>query len=84
MVMKANMKDILHLQEKKPERDDDEIVASINEIRSLLDERATMEDLRAQNDEQTLINEALCSENCLARFVWKSGELKKSNVPWEI
>lgn len=33
---------------------------------------------------QSLINDALCSENCVARWVWKSGIVKNGYaVPWE-
>ena len=33
---------------------------------------------------QNSINEALCSENCTARWLWKSGKLKKGyQIPWE-
>ena len=36
-------------------------------------------------DNQAIINDALCSENCLARWTWKSGELKNGYaIPWEI
>ena len=32
-----------------------------------------------------MVNEALCAENCVGRWVWKSGELNNSNlVPWEV
>jgi len=33
-----------------------------------------------------MINEALCSENCIARFSWQTGELDSSNglyVKWD-
>src|SRR4051812_12297063 len=36
-------------------------------------------------DNQAIINEHLCAENCLARWTWKSGQLKSNYaVPWEI
>jgi len=35
-------------------------------------------------ENQTIINDSLCSENCIARWSWKSGQLKKGYaVPWE-
>ena len=37
----------------------------------------------ALND-QALVNEALCAENCVGRWVWKSGELLGQLVPWEV
>jgi hypothetical protein len=37
--------------------------------------------LKQQND----INEALCAQNCIGRWIWKSGELLSQNiVPWDI
>ena len=36
-------------------------------------------------DNQAIINDALCSENCLARWTWKSGQLINGYaIPWEI
>jgi len=35
--------------------------------------------------EQGTINEALCAENCVARWLWKSGDLVNGYaVPWEV
>ena len=35
--------------------------------------------------EQNTINEALCAENCVARWLWKSGDLANGYaVPWEV
>jgi hypothetical protein len=36
-------------------------------------------------DNQSIINEALCNENCLGRWKWKSGNIKNGYaIPWEI
>jgi hypothetical protein len=36
-------------------------------------------------DNQAIINDALCSENCIARWYWKSGQVKNGYaIPWEI
>jgi len=36
-------------------------------------------------NEQALVNEALCAENCVGRWIWKSGDLHQQNhVPWEV
>jgi len=36
-------------------------------------------------DNQAIINDALCSENCLGRWKWKSGIVKNGYaIPWEI
>ena len=41
--------------------------------------------LRDALNDQALVNEALCAENCVGRWVWKSGDLHSLNlVPWEV
>ena len=36
-------------------------------------------------DNQAIINDAVCSENCLGRWSWKSGVVRNGYaVPWEI
>ena len=36
-------------------------------------------------DDHNLVQEALCAENCLGRWIWKSNELQgASQVPWEV
>lgn len=35
-------------------------------------------------DNQSIINDALCSENCVARWTWKSGVVRNGYaIPWE-
>jgi len=61
--------------------------ANIDEVNSALAALNSQLDCRlvAQVQEQTLINEALCGENCCARFIWKSGDLRAdSTIPWEV
>ena len=42
-------------------------------------------DLKKALNEQALVNEALCAENCVGRWIWKSGDLyHKNQVPWEV
>lgn len=64
-------------------------VADINNTLSVIQaevERCVRdEDLKKSLNEQALVNEALCSENCVARWIWKSGDmLNKNQVPWEV
>ena len=33
--------------------------------------------------EQNLLNEMLCAENCVARWLWRSGNTKGIAIPWE-
>lgn len=51
-----------------------------------VEKRANEEDLRKSLNEQALVNEALCAQNTVGRWIWKSGELKTPNqlVPWEV
>lgn len=49
-----------------------------------MDRRAPKEELKTMLDQQALVNEALCAENCLGRWIWKSGNLKSLSVPWEV
>ena len=43
------------------------------------------DDLKKSLNEQALVNEALCAENCVARWIWKSGDLaSKNQIPWEL
>lgn len=36
-------------------------------------------------NDQALVNEALCAENCVGRWVWKTGDLLHANqIPWEV
>lgn len=36
--------------------------------------------------EQQGVNEILCAENCVARWLWKTGQLSSNGyaVPWEV
>ena len=45
----------------------------------------TASNFREALAEQSTINEALCAENCVARWLWKSGDLVNGYaVPWEV
>jgi hypothetical protein len=49
-----------------------------------LNSKVSLEDFRDFPDDKLII-EALCSENCTGRWLWKSGEVKAGySVPWEI
>lgn len=83
IVHKAKVKDLAKLTEEKANRDEMErIYTTINKE---LQDKVSTSEIKNTLDEQALINEALCSENCIGRWVWKSGDLKASClVPWEI
>jgi hypothetical protein len=47
--------------------------------------KVTANNFREALAEQSTINEALCAENCVARWLWKSGDLINGYaVPWEV
>ena len=56
----------------------------IIEINKKLNEKVNTIDFTTSIDNQAIINDTLCSENCIGRWNWKSGE-KKNNyiIPWE-
>lgn len=83
IIQKAKARDLANLADEKAGRD--EIDKMLQTVQREMVEKATAAEMKASLDEQALINEALCSENCLGRWVWKSGELKASClVPWEV
>ena len=58
---------------------------ALAEIQAGLALRVTHKDFKEALNEQTTINEAICSENCVARWLWKSGALINGfAVPWEV
>ncbi|CAI2386287.1 unnamed protein product [Moneuplotes crassus] len=83
ILQKAQAKDLVKLDDEKVGRDEMERI--FQNMTKELQDKVSSQEVKASLDEQALINEALCSENCLGRWVWKSGELKASClVPWEI
>lgn len=68
--------------EHKTDRDDFE--QSLLKIQQELNDKIGTKELNVHLDEQTLINEALCAENCIGRWIWKSGVAKSSGIPWEV
>lgn len=80
---KANIKDVCLILDQKPNIDD--VNKALTEIHTELDTKASEDQFQLQVKEQNSINDLLCSENCTARWLWKSGSLKNGfAVPWEI
>jgi hypothetical protein len=83
LLLKANIKDVCTLLDMKANIDD--INKALLDIHKSLEGTAKSEDMTKTLNEQALINEALCSENCVGRWIWKSGELKSGYaIPWEV
>ncbi len=58
---------------------------ALSEVSEELQQRVPTGQFREALTEQSTINEALCAENCVARWLWKSGELVSGYaVPWEV
>jgi hypothetical protein len=83
IIQKAKSRDLAALSDEKASRE--ELEKMFQSIQKDLMDKVSAAEIKMSLDEQALINEALCSENCLGRWVWKSGELKASClVPWEV
>ena len=79
--MKANIKDVSTIIDKKSSIDD--VNKALIEVHKELDLKCSQQEVTASLNDQALINEALCAENCVARWIWKSGEVKSGYaVPW--
>lgn len=82
-LLKANIKDVCTLLDLKANAD--EVSRAFTDIAADLDLKASRADLTAFTQEQLLVNEVLCAENCVGRWIWKSGALLGNYaVPWEI
>lgn len=72
--MKSNIKDVCALLDMKSNTE--EVNKALDEIHEEMDKVVvTKSELNEALQEQNSINEALCAENCSARWLWKSGEL---------
>lgn len=81
---KSNIKDVCALLDTKSNTD--EVNKALDEIHNEMDKiLVTKNELNGALLDQAAINEALCAENCSARWLWKSGDLVNGfAVPWEI
>ncbi|CAG9325041.1 unnamed protein product [Blepharisma stoltei] len=83
ILLKANIKDICVLLDMKPNIED--INKILQDLHDELDKKAAANEFHSHINSQALINEALCGENCMARWIWKSGEVRTGyTVPWEV
>jgi hypothetical protein len=65
--------------------DIEDVNKALAEVSEALELRLPSREYREALAEQATINEALCAENCVARWLWKSGELVNGYaVPWEL
>lgn len=74
MSSKANIKDVCTLLDLKANIED--VNKALKDVHGDLDSKPDKKIMEQQNKEQALINETLCGENCVARWIWKSGEVR--------
>ena len=73
LILKASLKDLLQLLDQKFSLSD--VNSALQKIEKEMVTFVKISKLREITDDQALITEALCAENCAARWVWKTGEL---------
>ena len=65
--------------------DIDDVNKALNEVHEEVENKVANKEFRDALNEQNSINEAICAENCVARWLWKSGDLNNGySVPWEV
>lgn len=83
LLLRASIKDVCTLIDTKANVED--VNHTLALVQKEVEKCVVEDDLRKALNEQALVNEALCAQNCVGRWIWKSGELKNSNlVPWEV
>ena len=83
LLLKVDIKDMCTLLDTKANVED--INRTLGLVQQEVEKGISSDVLKKALDDQALINEAICSENCVGRWIWKSGELLSQNqVPWEI
>ena len=83
ILLKASIKDVCSLMDQKANVED--VNNALSDVHKELDFKADSTEFEDFQNEQRLINEALCSENTVGRWVWKTADMKPgSGVPWEI
>ena len=83
MNSKADIKNILDILKNK--LDTDNFNDILNNIKKELGTKTPLADFSSAMDNQAIINDTLCNENNVGRWLWKSGKVKNNlSVPWEV
>lgn len=82
LAFKATSAEVLEMLD--PKVTVEEVNKSIAAIYVDLEKKMNVEDFELHVTGQSVINEALCAENRLARWVWKNGDLSSGNVVWDV
>ena len=82
LIMKANIKEMMSYLKNKA--DIDEVNKALTLIHDELDTKSSIDDFNAAMDNQNVINNVICKENCVGKWLWHSGECNKGYyIPWE-
>ena len=83
MNTKVDMKNILELLKNK--LDTENFKEIYNDIKKELASKTPLIDFSSAMDNQAIINDTLCNENNVGRWLWKSGKVKNNlSIPWEL
>jgi len=83
MNSKADIKNILDILKNK--LDTDNFNDILNNIKKELGSKTPLADFSSAMDNQAIINDTLCNENNIGRWLWKSGKVKNNlSIPWEV
>ena len=80
---KADIKDILDILKTKI--DNENFNKIIKNLQKEIGTKVNTNDFSNAMDNQAIINDTLCNENNIGRWLWKSGKVKNNlSIPWEI
>ena len=83
MNTKADLKNILNLLKNK--LDNENFNDIINTLKKEIQTKTPLIDFSSAMDNQAIINDTLCNENNIGRWLWKSGKIKNNlSIPWEV
>ena len=79
---KANITEVFNILDEKVTYG--EFNSAVEKLNQDLDFKCDVKEFESSSRRQSIINEALCAENCIARWIWKSGKVRSHYVPWEV
>ena len=83
MALKAYTKDCIDLIENKASVD--EVRHAISELTREVNIKVSQTEFKNAMTEQNDLTEVLIAENCVGRWIWKSGKARSGlSIPWEI
>lgn len=82
VMMKANINEMMSYVKSKVSID--EVNKALSVIHDELDTKLTVDEFQTAMNNQNAINDILCKENIVGKWLWNSGTVKKGYiVPWE-